>query len=116
MTQSLKELLAERTKLDAEIANVRKAESAAALKKVHELISEFGFTAQQVLPWKPAEKKQSVAKYLDEKSGATWSGRGKPPAWIAGRNRDDFLIERPRPNDGPFLAQMAAQAAERQQS
>ncbi|MCV9917067.1 H-NS histone family protein, partial [Burkholderia pseudomallei] len=27
------------------------------------------------------------------KSGATWSGRGKPPNWIVGKNRDRFLIE-----------------------
>ncbi|MBA5771007.1 H-NS family nucleoid-associated regulatory protein, partial [Escherichia coli] len=24
---------------------------------------------------------------------ATWSGRGKPPNWIVGKNRDRFVIE-----------------------
>lgn len=34
-----------------------------------------------------------VAKYQDPASGKTWTGRGKPPAWIAGAaNRDAFLI------------------------
>jgi DNA-binding protein H-NS len=28
----------------------------------------------------------------DPYSGKTWTGRGKPPAWIAGRNREKFLI------------------------
>lgn len=32
-------------------------------------------------------------KYRDPKTGATWSGRGKAPQWIASaRNRDRFLI------------------------
>lgn len=49
----------------------------------------------------PAGKRKSpvksatigVAKYQDPASGKTWTGRGKPPAWIAGAaNRDAFLI------------------------
>jgi DNA-binding protein H-NS len=31
-------------------------------------------------------------KYRDPESGSTWSGRGKPPKWIAGQDRDSFLI------------------------
>jgi len=76
-------------------------------------VAEFGFTAQQVFPWKPIVKKVAQ-KYRDEKSGATWTGRGRAPAWIAGKNRDDFLIERPRTQEGPFLAEMAAESARRQ--
>jgi DNA-binding protein H-NS len=33
-------------------------------------------------------------KYRDPESGNTWSGRGKPPRWIAGQDRDQFLIQR----------------------
>ncbi|MFM0691346.1 H-NS family nucleoid-associated regulatory protein [Paraburkholderia graminis] len=34
------------------------------------------------------------AKYRDPKSGATWSGRGPAPAWLAGaRDRSKFLID-----------------------
>lgn len=33
------------------------------------------------------------ALYLDPKSGATWSGRGRAPAWLAGaKDRSKFLI------------------------
>lgn len=33
-------------------------------------------------------------KYRDPKSGATWSGRGRAPAWLAGaKDRKKFLIE-----------------------
>jgi DNA-binding protein H-NS len=37
------------------------------------------------------------AKYRDPKSGATWSGRGPAPAWLAAvKDRTRFLIERAR--------------------
>jgi DNA-binding protein H-NS len=33
-----------------------------------------------------------VAKYVDPKTGATWTGHGRAPAWIANaKNRDKFL-------------------------
>ena len=114
MTNTLNALLAQRTQLDAAIARARKEESQEALKTVHQLVAEFGFTAQQVFPWKPTVKK-ITPKYRDEKSGATWTGRGKPPAWIAGKNREDFLIESRPSHEGPFLAEMAA-ASSRQQT
>lgn len=35
-----------------------------------------------------------AVKYQDPKSGATWSGRGRAPAWIANaKDRDRFLVD-----------------------
>ena len=108
------ELIAQKKLLDQQINEARKLESKAALATVMELVREFGFTAQQVFPWKPA-KAHVPSKYLDPNSGATWTGRGKPPAWIAGKDREQFLIQQaPEPRqDGPYLAEMAADAASR---
>lgn len=38
-------------------------------------------------------------RYRDPATGATWSGRGRPPRWIVaaeaeGKSRDEFLIEK----------------------
>lgn len=88
---SYADLLAQKKSLDAQIAQARKAESEQALQTVLQLVREFGFTAQQVFPWKPVPKKV-VAKYRDPDTGATWSGRGKPPQWIAGKERAPFVI------------------------
>ena len=88
---SYAELLAQKRLLDEQIANARKAESEQALQAVLQLVQEFGFTAQQVFPWKPQPKKVA-AKYRDPATGATWSGRGKPPQWIAGKDRTPFVI------------------------
>lgn len=86
------ELLAQKKALDDQIAKARKAESVLALAKVRSLINEFGFTAQQVFPWKPMTKKVA-AKYMDPTSGATWSGRGREPKWIQGKDKDSFAIK-----------------------
>lgn len=41
------------------------------------------------------KKKQAVAaKYRDPASGSTWSGRGRSPRWLGGRDKGDFLIEK----------------------
>lgn len=110
-TKTLKELIAAKAALDAEIAIARKTEAQAALLRVQELVDSFGFTSEQVFPYIPA-KKSAPAKYRDDATGNTWTGRGKPPAWIAGKNREDFLIEEPKDEHrGPFLAEMAAAAA-----
>jgi DNA-binding protein H-NS len=44
-----------------------------------------------------AAKRQVAPKYRHPKTGETWSGRGKPPRWLAaaeasGAKRDSFLI------------------------
>ncbi|REE22396.1 H-NS histone family protein [Paraburkholderia sp. BL6669N2] len=37
---------------------------------------------------------KSLAKYRDHKTGATWTGHGRAPGWIAGvKDRAQFLIE-----------------------
>ena len=86
------ELIAQKKLLDQQIDEARKLESKAALASVQELVREFGFTAQQVFPWKPDGKKSAPAKYQDPESGKTWTGRGKPPNWIVGKDRAPFLI------------------------
>ena len=93
---SYSELLAQKKSLDAQIAQAHKAESVQALATVHELIAEFGFTAQQVFPWKPAPKKVA-AKYRDAATGNAWSGRGLKPKWLkaaleSGRALSDFAV------------------------
>jgi DNA-binding protein H-NS len=33
------------------------------------------------------------AKYRSAETGETWTGRGRAPLWLAGKNKDDFLIK-----------------------
>ena len=97
MSKSYKELLAEREALEKAIAQARQNEIAAAVAKVREMVSEFGLTAQDIFPGRAqraAGKAVSkvAAKYRDPATGQTWTGRGKPPKWIDGKDRAQFLI------------------------
>lgn len=54
--------------------------------------------AQETAAVEPKEKRIVPPKYRDPKTGATWSGRGLAPKWIAAaKNRNRFLIEAATP-------------------
>ncbi|MEZ2739147.1 H-NS histone family protein [Comamonas jiangduensis] len=108
MTQ-YQELLARKRELDKTIEQIRRTESAAALKTVHELIATFGFTAQQVFPFQPVQKKKVQAKYYDPETGLSWTGRGKAPKWIEGKDRTAYEIAAPRTEPA---SQSAGQASD----
>jgi DNA-binding protein H-NS len=90
------ELLAQRDALDKQIQQSRQKAQSEALDKVLALVSEFGFTAQQVFPYRPVAQKAArapvAAKYRDPATGKTWTGRGKAPAWIADKDRSKYAI------------------------
>nr|WP_124982031.1 H-NS histone family protein [Ralstonia solanacearum] len=90
-----KELLAQKAKLDEQLETARQKELAEVTERVRQVVLEYGLTAEDIgLAPKRGKRgpKSAVApKYRDPKTGATWSGRGRAPAWI-GKNRDRFLI------------------------
>jgi DNA-binding protein H-NS len=54
--------------------------------------------ATDALVSKGHKKGPQPAKYLDPKTGATWSGRGPAPAWLAAaKDRTKFLVEGANP-------------------
>ena len=75
------------------IAKVRAEERGAALAQIHQLMSDYEITAAELGAKRSAKKSTpGAAKYRDPDSGKTWSGRGKAPAWIAGKDRAAFAI------------------------
>lgn len=92
-----KELLAQKAKLEEQLETVRIKELESVIQQVCQTVAEYGLTAEDLglAPQRGRRvgKKTPVApKYQDPKTGATWSGRGRAPAWIASKNRDRFLI------------------------
>ena len=90
---SYTDLLAKKAALDAQIATAQAEAKAKAVIEARALIQEHGLTAADVFP-APGKAKVSVgvAKYRDPATGVTWTGRGKPPNWINGKDRAPFLI------------------------
>ncbi len=98
MTTSYKELLAQRDALEQAIAQARQNEISSAVAKVRELVAEYGLTAQDIFPGRGAKSgaaktaSKVAAKYRDAETGQTWTGRGKAPKWIEGKDRTPFVI------------------------
>ena len=95
---TLAELLKKREELDSEIDALRKQEKGEAKAKIRVMIETYGLTAQDVFPdlypkgRGQREKILVKAKYRDPATGSTWTGRGKPPKWIEGKDRNQYLI------------------------
>ena len=92
-----KQLTAQLEKLHKEVAIAQQKEIAAAIEDIKRKITEYdltaeelGFTARRA---KAARKAPLPPKYRNPKTGETWSGRGRPPGWLTGRNKDRFLID-----------------------
>ena len=88
-----KELLAQKAALEAQIATAQAEAKAKAVTEARALIQEHGLTAADVFPPSKPKGSVGVAKYRDPATGVTWTGRGKPPHWIVGKDRGQFLIE-----------------------
>ncbi len=92
------ELKAQAEALAQQAEEARLAELDSIITTMREQIAEYGITPEQLFGRRRAVATNTRApiapKYRDPKTGATWSGRGKAPQWIAGaKNRDRFLIE-----------------------
>ena len=89
-----KELLAQAAELERQIAAAREIEAAGALTEIKAKIAEFGFTMEDVFSEKKTRKlrEASAPKYRDPDTGATWSGMGREPFWLKGKDRAAFTI------------------------
>ncbi|WP_062605996.1 H-NS family nucleoid-associated regulatory protein [Caballeronia calidae] len=101
---TLKGLRDKIAKLQAQAEAIAKKESSAVVVKIRDLMQKHGLTPDDIAAHfrkSTAGRKSSaasksptsgVAKYVDPKTGATWTGHGRAPAWIANaKNRDKFL-------------------------
>ena len=92
------ELVKKRQDLDALIEAARRAEISDAVNRVRELVAAHNLTHQDIFggakrgPKAGTVKNPDAAKYRDPATGATWTGRGKAPKWIDGKDRAQFAI------------------------
>lgn len=89
------ELLAQHNALEKQLAEAREKETRLALIEIVQKMREYKITLHELVGRKaPADsgEPESLVKYRDPVTGATWSGRGRAPRWIVGKDRDDFLV------------------------
>jgi DNA-binding protein H-NS len=96
-----KELQSQIEKLQREAEQARKNEISAAIAEIHAKMKEYGISPEDLGFGAGAGAKRKLAKtarrpvapkYRNNATGETWSGRGKPPKWMAGRDKAQFLI------------------------
>ncbi|MDP9651961.1 H-NS family nucleoid-associated regulatory protein [Paraburkholderia caledonica] len=100
---TLESLQAKIQRLQAQADALLAKKSSAVIEKIKNLMAEHGLTTADIDahaggkkrgPKLGAKAPNQVANYRDPKTGATWSGRGRAPRWIASaKNRDKFLAD-----------------------
>lgn len=92
---TFKELQEQIAKLKQDAEDVRLKEIGGAITQIKNLMSEYGITIQDIegsgrrKGGKPASL--SNVQFKDD-SGNTWSGRGRMPAWLKGKDKEKFRV------------------------
>lgn len=90
------EIQAQIAELQKQAEAVRAEELAGAKTKIASIMREHGLTLADlgaVGKTKVQKPRQPVpAKYKNPETGETWTGRGRSPVWLNGKNKNDYLI------------------------
>lgn len=94
---SYREIQAQIADLQKKAEAARSGELANAKAQIASIMKEHGLTVADLgNPGKAAVQKvrQPVpAKYRNSETGEAWTGRGRAPLWLAGKNKTDYLID-----------------------
>lgn len=98
---SYQDLLAQQVELEKKIKAVREQQVTIVLGQIRQLVEEYDLHDEVQIMRDRSPKVRGTgaprgpvaAKYRDPKTGETWSGRGRAPAWIAGKDKTKFLID-----------------------
>jgi DNA-binding protein H-NS len=93
--QNVQQLQAQLAELDKKIKAARRIERNTALAQVRQLVTSYALTAREVFGQGYSDRAKLFtigAKYRNPITGETWSGRGRAPSWIVGRDRSAFQI------------------------
>lgn len=94
---TVEELIAQRAEIDRLIHQETERKRQEGVERVKAIMEEYGLSSADIFGKKAPGSKLGSAKvapkYKNPATGETWTGRGKAPLWISGRNRDEFLIK-----------------------
>ena len=83
-------------KLQSLAEAARKDEINGAIKTIKDLMQQHGVSVEDLAAGgrvKPAKAKGSVAaQFKNPETGETWTGRGRAPRWLDGKDKEQFRI------------------------
>lgn len=85
----------------AELENLaesaRQQELQAAKEQIADIMRQYGLTLADLSASPKAKSAKTRApvptKYRDEATGQTWTGRGRAPKWLEGKDKNQYLIK-----------------------
>lgn len=100
---SLTDLLAQKAELEKQIETLQTTARSDAIAQIKALMADHGLTLQDITAKQPSRKTSQTkgrtvaAKYRNEETGETWSGRGLQPKWLraeleSGKKLEDFAV------------------------
>ena len=90
-----KEFQAELERLHRQAETARRQEKREALEKILALIAEYDLQPHELGLSDGARRRAPAGepKYRDPETGQTWTGRGRVPGWLHGKDRAQFEIK-----------------------
>lgn len=99
MSSKILELLKQKEEIEKAIVEERERRRFEGIEKAKAIIEEYDLEVNDIFPNRVSKSKTSdsvankvAPKYRNPENGSTWTGRGKEPTWIAGKDRALFLI------------------------
>lgn len=92
---SYQELTAQIESLQKQAEAVRMKEVEGVVAQIHGLMANHGISADELgLKEVRAKRKAgtAAAKFRNPETGMTWTGRGRAPAWIVGKDKSQYAI------------------------
>ena len=90
---SYKELQVQITELHKMAKQAKSQEMAGALTQIKELMQQFGITAADLEGSGKEKAKGKPAAVAFRDGDKTWSGRGRSPSWLAGKDKEQFRVK-----------------------
>jgi DNA-binding protein H-NS len=90
---TIAELVTELSRLESQFEEAKLAKRSAIIAEMQQIIQTLNISARELgLGRYPGGRLPRPPKYRDPATGATWSGRGREPRWILGKDRSAFRI------------------------
>lgn len=95
---SVEDLQRQQEEIDRRIKEKREAEKQSVIDQIVSVVNTYKIPVDELverLGGLKIKRKgvKATPKYKDPATGAIWTGRGKEPAWIRGKDRKPFLIK-----------------------
>ncbi len=91
---SYKDLQSQIEKLQKQADQAREKELQSVVAQIKSMMNEFGIQVADLGMRRKRKSGGTVApKYANPQTGETWTGRGRAPKWIDGKDRTKYAIK-----------------------